>query len=113
MIEGNVRSKVEELIRRTAGVNVPVKLRHEEWFASCQTWLAEAVNVAELAVPHSTNAYRRHIDHVAVMGGDWIQRIITLSRMFQALLNDIDAGLLGSLRAGPGNLHRAISGISA
>jgi hypothetical protein len=104
MIEANVRKKIETLIKRAkALVSVSPEFKDgDAWMASCATWEAETHNVVELAVPNPLNAYRRHISRYSI-GGSYSERMQIISTMLEALLNDIDAGLLTAL----GNKVRA------
>lgn len=106
MIEESIRRKIEDLIDRSVPIvdgcgpgGIARSILDE--FA-CHGWLAEALNVVELAIPMPDNAYRQRVERVAG-GGGLVLRVGSIAEIFRALLPDIDAGLLGHL----GNKIRA------
>ncbi len=102
MIEDHIRRKIEDLITRAASIvgygSIARDTRH---LALCEGWITEALNVIELAVPAPSNAYRVRVAKTS--GGGAVQHVASTAQMLEALLRDIDAGLLGHL----GNKIRA------
>jgi hypothetical protein len=99
MIEQRIRQKIEDLILRSkafpprpAGV-----ARNSQEVAQCRRWLTEAINVTELAIPQPSNAYRRRIETDAKGSNGIVGAVQIVAAIFEALLPDIDAGLLGNL----------------
>src|SRR5271155_1348019 len=99
MIEANIRQKIEGLIIRSRQFDsIPGGIaRDSRELSLCEAWLAEALNVVELAVSRPNNAYRRRIETVAKASGGLAQAVKSIARILEALLPDIDAGLLGNL----------------
>lgn len=106
MLEENVRRKIQELIARSLPIAaIPGSAARNSYEVTlCDGWIAEALNVIEVAIPAPNNPYRRRVgdlgDHHA---GRSVQAVKSIAQIFQALLPDIDAGLLGDL----GNKIRA------
>jgi hypothetical protein len=102
MIEDKIRRKIEDLIRRAAPL-VPDsgRVRDHRHLAECDAWIAEVLNVIQLAIPIPNNPYRVRIEKIG--GGGTVQRVASMTGILRALLPDIDAGLLGDL----GNKIRA------
>lgn len=105
MIETNLRKKIEELIQRAkAFQTIPGGLaRNSREVSLCEGWITEALNAVELAVPRPTNAYRRKVEILAKGSSGLVQAVGSIAQVLEALLPDIDAGLLGEL----GNKIRA------
>ena len=70
--------------------------RNETWVGRARAWIVEVINVVELAIPTSENAYRRSIIKAAEHGSA-LERVQTISHVLPSLLQDIDAGLISSL----------------
>ena len=97
MIEANVRKKIAMLGERAQRlVRTPQGLRNEEWVASAAIWLAEAENVAALAVSDYLNPYRKHIS-LALGYGSSEKRLRKTASMLEALVTDSVGGLLTGL----------------
>jgi hypothetical protein len=104
MIEDRARQKIEKLIERAIALyNVPAQQRDPAWLAQGLSWITEVLNVVELCIPTADQAYRREISRLAQVGGNTGERIQRVSVLLQAMLGDIDAGLIGNL----GNKVRA------
>ena len=102
MISDNVRRKIEDLIGRAPALagdgNIP---RDGQHVAKCSAWLTEALNVIAYAIPSPQNPYRARIEQPH--GGTTTLRVAYVAATLEALLPDIDVGLLGNL----GNQVRA------
>ncbi|MGA2843063.1 MAG: hypothetical protein ABSG18_23505 [Steroidobacteraceae bacterium] len=100
MIEEKVRQKIEELITRSRQLAfISTMARNSVEVSLCETWITEALNIARVVVPTPSNAYREKLEKIAKHhSGQMGQAVKTIAGIFQALLNDIDAGLLGDLR---------------
>jgi hypothetical protein len=106
MIGDNARQKIQDLIARAPPLvagndyddfsSADFSDAHS---AKCSAWLTEALNVVHYTIPSPQNPYRAAIER----SGSFRDRIRATSEIFQALLPDIDAGLLGDL----GNQVRA------
>jgi hypothetical protein len=104
MIEESVRKKFEALISKASQiVSVDIMERDEQFIASCAGWAVGALNAVELAVPFESNPYRRRIAELAAVRSFDIGRIREMATVLQALLEDIDAGLIANF----GNAIRA------
>jgi hypothetical protein len=104
VISDNVRQKIQDLIARApalvAGNDYDLSSADSDTHsAKCSAWLAEALNVVHYTIPSPQNPYRAAMER----SGSFRDRIRAISEIFQALLPDIDAGLLGDL----GNQVRA------
>jgi hypothetical protein len=99
MIQDNIRRKIEELVTRATSIVAQNPssgiARDTKHLAQCQGWIAEALNVVQVAIPSPNNAYRVQIEKN--QGGGDLQRVATMAQILRALLPDIDAGLLGDL----------------
>jgi hypothetical protein len=99
MIEENIRQKIKQLLARSAGlvaISGPSGLAiNSSHTAQCRSWIVEALNVTQLASPSPTNPYRVQIE--VKWSGGLPERASTMAHMLDALLQDIDAGLLGNL----------------
>ena len=95
MIADNVRLKIQDLIARAPSLVVDGEYdtRH---VAKCSAWLFEAVNVVSYAIPSPLNAYHAGIARSS-NPLDPIQSVASVAETLQALLADVDAGLLGDL----------------
>jgi hypothetical protein len=100
MIEESVRSKLTDLIARAPAL-APTETglaRDSRHVSQCDGWIAEAVNVMELAVPLPGSAYRRHIERISEgKFHNLPQRVGSIAEILRGLLSDVDAGLLTSL----------------
>jgi hypothetical protein len=96
MIGDNVRRKLQDLIARAPSLVVDGEYdtRHE---AKCSAWLVEALNVVSYAIPSPLNAYRFGIERSSNPWNGPIQSVASVAETLQALLADVDAGLLGDL----------------
>jgi hypothetical protein len=95
MIEKRLRDKIVQLIDRAPGIaNVPITERTEQWKAIGEAWVIEAVNVVELAVPDFINAYRQGLAAAKISLIPLPERIPRIAALLEALLADIDAGLV-------------------
>jgi hypothetical protein len=104
MIQESVRKKIENLISRSSElVSADIMQRDYPFLASCQGWTVESLNAIELAVPIEDNPYRRKIRTLAGETGINIERIREMAVILQAVLSDIDAGLVADF----GNAIRA------
>ncbi len=108
MIEENIRRKFEELIVRSSNFVPHVSpngfATESRYIPQFEGWLAEALNLVEIAVPEPDNAYRRSVEKLSDgSSGPIGRRIQSIAQILPALLADVDAGLLGSL----GNRIRA------
>jgi hypothetical protein len=100
MIEEKIRQKILELITRSQQMAfISSMARNGLEVTLCETWITEAVNIVRLAIPVSTNAYREKVEKIGKHhSGQMGQAVRTIAGIFQALINDIDAGLLGDIR---------------
>lgn len=106
MIEENVRRKIQDLIHRSQPLVISTTgvARDTKHLSECEGWIAEALNIIELAVPIPSNAYRQRIDTLGQGRAYSLPaRVGSIAQILSALLPDIDAGLLGEL----GNKIRA------
>jgi hypothetical protein len=98
MIDENVRNKIGSLIPRgTRFLAASVHERDGAFFGRCNGWITEALNVVEFAIPDERNAYRRRFVDRVGGAGSTLERVAAGVSILQALLPDIDAGLLGNL----------------
>ena len=99
MIEVEIRKKIENLIARARAFElIPGgTARDTRELSLCEAWLTEALNVVEVAVPRTTNAYRRRIETLAKASHGAAQAVLSIARILDALLVDLQAGLLGDL----------------
>jgi hypothetical protein len=99
MIEQNIREKLQLLISRARAMphTMSGNAHDHRQAALCERWLTEALNVIELAVPRPNNAYRRRVEALSKGSHGLIAAVHSVSEVFEALLQDIDAGLLGDL----------------
>ena len=103
MLEEAIRRKVQDLIRRAPSL-VSDSRRSATTHGLCEGWVTEAVNVIEVAIPIETNAYRRRIREIEGRQGWAVDNKVTaIAASLEALLPDIDAGLLADF----GNKVRA------
>jgi hypothetical protein len=92
MIEERIRKKILGLISRSKSLN-------DDDIGTMRAWLIEALHTIELAVPLPNNAYRRETEKVignANMATGL--RVDTVRGVLQAIVSDVDDGLIGSLR---------------
>jgi hypothetical protein len=101
MIEENVRKKIQDLLNRAPALAAtsPMGLaRDNQHINQCKGWITETLNVIELAVPISTNAYRRQIEKFGeAKSGRYPEAVGSMAEILRALLQDIDDGLLATL----------------
>ena len=71
--------------------------RTEQWKAVGEAWVVEAVNAVELAVPDFLNAYRRGLAAAKISLIPLPERVPRIAALLEALLADIDAGLVSTL----------------
>jgi hypothetical protein len=103
MLGEAIRRKVQDLIRRAPSV-VSNSLRTTTTLGLCEGWITEAVNVIEVAIPIETNAYRRRVLEIEDRQGYAVgNKVTAIAASLEALLPDIDAGLLANF----GNKVRA------
>jgi hypothetical protein len=102
MLEGAIRRKIEDLVRRAGGLSGAT--RSSAQVAQAEGWITEAVNVIEIAIPIENNAYRRRIREIEERstGGATI-KVGYIAECLRALLPDIDEGLIANF----GNKVRA------
>jgi len=100
MLEDAIRRKIENLVARRAGLTRDLRANTD--VARCQSWIAEALNVIEMAIPIE-NAYRRRIVQIAEGGNALNVKVGSIGERLRAFVPDIDAGLI----AGFGNRIRA------
>jgi hypothetical protein len=104
MLEPAVREKIEDLVRRSSQIALRgERLEGREHIAACHSWITEALNIIDFAVPIENNAYSRAIKQ---HGGDRIALLNNVSAMgsiLSSLLADSDAGLIADF----GNKIRA------
>jgi hypothetical protein len=98
MIEDRVRRKIQNLIAR-AGVFTTTDSGlavNQQEMAACRSWLTEALNTVEIAIPLPDNAYRRRLQKIieGPAGSGVLQKVQSVAGIFQALLRDDDEGLL-------------------
>lgn len=105
MIEEKIKTKIVGLINRGRSLgSLDGTIRNEQHFGQLEGWLVEANNIVQLAVPITQNAYRQRMEKVTDPEGKSIVRCVaSAAEILNALLLDIDAGLLGDL----GNKIRA------
>jgi hypothetical protein len=98
MIEVNVRKKIEDMLIRAPGLAITSPRgfpRDAQHISQCHGWIAEALNIIELAVSMPSNAYRRQIEKIGERASP--QSVRTMAEVLRALLRDIDAGLIATL----------------
>ena len=106
MLEEAVRTKIEELISRVAGLVGGTRggvLRNAQQVGLCRAWITEALNVIELAVPIENNSYRRQVQKIGEGAGNLVDQVYSIGAILHALLSDIDAGIIADF----GNKIRA------
>jgi len=105
MIEANIRKKIEDLIVRAKArpLSSTGNARDTAEMVFCDRWITEALNICEVALPQPDTSYRRRIEALAGLSSGRMRAIHSIAEVFEALLPDIDAGLLGNL----GNKIRA------
>jgi hypothetical protein len=106
MLEEAVRTKIEELISRVAGLVVGTRggaPRDTQHVGLCRGWITEALNVVELAVPIENNSYRRRVHKIGEGPSNLIDQVYSIGAILRALLSDIDAGIIADF----GNKVRA------
>jgi len=97
MIEKKLRDKIAQLIARAeVYVDRPTGGRDERWMADGNAWVAEAINVVELAVPNPLQPYRRRL-FAATLPLTAIECVYGISSLLRSLLEDIDLGLVSTL----------------
>jgi hypothetical protein len=100
MLEKPIREKMTALITRASAIQSPYGIAsNSQQMALCNGWLTEALNVIELAVPYPENAYRRKTAHLAKGSSGLVTAVHTIAHIMEALITDIDAGLLGNLES--------------
>ncbi len=105
MIEEAVRRKIEALVRRAMQLTpLGGTLRDNQHAALCRSWITESLNIIELAVPIENNSYRRQIKKLGEGSGLLLlDRVASIGAVLEALLIDIDSGLIADF----GNKIRA------
>ena len=99
MIEKKLRDKIAQLIERAPTyTDAEIIERTGRWQADGEAWIVEAKNVVELAVPDFLNAYRNRMTTATILGA-MLERVQTIASLLRSLLADIDAGLIGTLKA--------------
>jgi hypothetical protein len=98
MIEKNIRQKIEQLIARAKAIPQTTSgmAADRTQYNVCEAWLTEAMNVIQVAIPQPENAYRTKIDTLAKRTSK-NSSVKSAELIFESLLSDIDAGLLGNL----------------
>jgi hypothetical protein len=104
MLEGGVRKKIEDLIRRSTQIAPPgLTLKNKEHKAACESWITEALNIIDFAVPIEDNPYKKAITRLGKGSGLFLDRVIAMASILASLLSDLDAGLIADF----GNKIRA------
>lgn len=104
MIQYNVRKKVEDLIARSSQIaSAEIMQRDAPWISSCQSWMVEASNIIQLAIPIEGNPYRNMIKDASANVRGLPEQIRTIGLTLKAMLSDIDAGVIADF----GNAIRA------
>lgn len=100
MLESKIRQKISDLILRSQQMAfIPAAARNSSEVTLCEIWITEALNTIRLTIPFPNNAYREKVEAICNRhSGHLGQAVRTIAGLFQALLNDIDAGLLGDLQ---------------
>ena len=94
MIEEHIKAKISQLINRARSLVAAEELRDDYHFGACESWLVEADNVVQLAIPLAQHPYRQRIAKLADPEGKAIFRCVTsVAEILRALLADIDAEL--------------------
>jgi hypothetical protein len=101
MLEDVIRRKIEDLVRRAAGLSGIT--RSNTQVAQCEGWITEALNVIVVAIPIEDNPYRRRMQGLAGPGGGVAQKVGAIAECLRAFLPDVDAGLIANF----GNKVRA------
>ena len=97
MFEKRVREKIAQLIERAQPyVDTPSTGRDERWEADGHAWIAEAVNVVELALPNPLQTYRGQL-FAATLVSPVVKRVQRVAALLRSLLADVDAGLVGTV----------------
>lgn len=99
MVEKALRDKIEQLIFRAPGIANADHFngRAEQWKAHGEAWVAEAVNVVDLAVPDFLNAYRNGLAQAKFSIIPLPERVPRIATLLRSLLTDIDAGLVSTI----------------
>jgi hypothetical protein len=99
MIEDKIRQKIETLITRSVPIVTSSHGRagSDQHLAQCHGWIAEALNVIQLAIQSPKNAYRVQIEKAASSTVVAVLRAASMAEILRSLLPDIAAGLLGNL----------------
>jgi hypothetical protein len=102
MIEKKLRDKITQLIDRAPTYAddksiEAIMRRTERWFADGEAWIVEATNVVELAVPDPFNSYRKRMVTAPIVGS-MTERVELIASLLRSLLENIDAGLIGTLK---------------
>jgi hypothetical protein len=100
VINNIVRRKIQDLIARAPSLIGGGDLPHDARMAKCSSWITEALNVTQFAIPSPQNPYRAQIERTL---GSKDYCVAVIAETLRSLLPDIDAGLLGDL----GNQVRA------
>jgi hypothetical protein len=105
VIEENIRQKILDLVARSYPLaqSSTGMARDSHHLSQCRGWITEALNVIRLAVPMPNNAYRESIEKIGQHPSPFPQSVGSIAVTLQALIKDIDAGLLGDF----GNKIRA------
>jgi hypothetical protein len=85
MIQDNIRRKIKELITRSTGLIGLAEsgmARDTNHLVQCRGWIAEALNVIQLAIPSPNNAYRVQIE--TKWGGGEVHRVASIAQMLDA-----------------------------
>lgn len=98
MIEKNIRQKIEQLIARAKAIPQTTSgmAANLTQYNICEAWLTEALNIIQVAIPQPENAYRTKIETLAKRASK-NSSVKAAELIFESLLSDIDAGLLGNL----------------
>jgi hypothetical protein len=108
MLEPVVHKKIEELIRKSSQI-APQGIDDLQWpknsdkIAACRSWIAEALNIIDHAVPIENNAYRQAIIQLGGGQHHMLDKLHSMSAILSSLLADRDAGLIADF----GNKIRA------
>jgi hypothetical protein len=104
MLDLAVREKIEDLVRRSSQIALRgERLEGREHIAACHSWITEALNIIDFAVPTENNIYSRAIKQRGRGGNSLLNNVITMGSILSSLLADIDAGLIADF----GNKIRA------
>ena len=101
-VEDRVRARLEALLAEAPRLrhgDQYDQIRSEDHRHQCAGWLASARNLVQLLCAKPTDAYRVQVDHILQRGVHMAanNQVGEVAAILQALLTDVDQGLLASI----------------